>query len=89
MLNEALYMEMEKTLRFCHIQEEAEDILLELAEELADLGCIGKERIVNKSYGKTKIEACGVCTKEEDEIQVMILWMIIAKKKFDIQDCFL
>ena len=43
MMNEELYEELEQEFTRCRIEEEVEDVLLELAEALLDLGITGRE----------------------------------------------
>ena len=49
MLNEELYEELEHEFTKCRVDEEVEDVLLELAEALADMGITGRELSVKRA----------------------------------------
>ncbi len=89
MMNEQLYESLEQEFEKCHIGEEVEDVLLEMAESMADMGIMDKEVKCKESYGKTVVEACGVCTEEDEELSVLIRWITVGKKKFEIEDYFI
>lgn len=92
MINKELYEQLEEELKACGIDEEAEDVLLDFSEVLADKGITDKELHHSEKYGKTLIEVCGICTPDEEEPEetaVLLRWIKIGKKKFDIDDYFL
>lgn len=88
-MNEELYEALELEFLKHRVDEEVEDVLLSLAEDLADQGIMDKEVISKESYGKTKIECCGVCTEEDGEISVLVKWIRVGDKEFEIDDYFL
>ena len=59
MLNEELYEELEHEFTKCRIDEEVEDVLLELAEALADTGITGREISVKEQAGHARLVAWG------------------------------
>lgn len=92
MIDKGIYEEVEAELRRLSIKEEAEDVFLELSEILADKGIIGKEVHHSEKYGKAIIEACGICTRGEEDpedVNVLLQWIRIGKKEFKIEDYFL
>jgi len=89
MLNEETYEELESELEKNHIEEEVEEVLLDLAEALADKGILDKDLNLTESYGKTQIVATGICTDEDGEVSVLIKQIKIGKKEFEINDYFL
>lgn len=86
MLNEELYEELEQEFLKYRVDEEVEDVLLELAEALADLGITGREVSVKEQAGNAKLVVYGVC--EEDE-SVFIKTLSINGKEFEIEDYLL
>ncbi len=82
---EALEMEFVRN----HIKEDVDEVLLDLAEALADRGIMDKELVLTESYGKTQIQVTGICTEEEGEVNVLVKQVQIGKKEFDIDDYFL
>ena len=89
MMNEELYEALEKEFEKCRMEEEVEDVLLDLAELMADKGIMDKEVICKESYGRTVVEGCGICSEEDGELSVLIQWINVGKKKFEIEDYFL
>ena len=89
MFNEETYEELEAEFDKYHIEEEVEEVLLDLAEALADKGILDKELNLTESYGKTQIFATGICTDEDGEVSVLIKHIKIGKKEFEINDYFL
>lgn len=89
MINEELYETLEQEFERNHVEEDVEDVLLDLAENIADQGIMDKEVIFKESYGKTGVEGCGVCAEEDGEISVLIKWIRVEKKEFEINDYFL
>lgn len=89
MFNEETYEELEAEFEKYHIEEEVEEVLLDLAEALADKGILDKELNLTESYGKTQIYANGICTDEDGEVSVLIKQIKIGKKEFEINDYFL
>lgn len=91
MLNEELYEELEHEFTRCRIEEEVEDILLELAEALADMGITDREISVKEQVGHAKVVAYGICEPGEDgeEPGVFIKTLVINGKEFEVEDYFL
>lgn len=91
MLNQELYEELEREFARCHVGGEVEDILLELAEALADTGVTGKEISVKEQGGRTKLTARGICEPGEDgeEPSVYIKTLAVNGKEFEIEDYLL
>jgi hypothetical protein len=89
MFNEETYEELVSEFEKNHIEEEVEEVLLDLAEALADKGILDKELNLTESYGKTHIYATGICTDEDGEVSVLIKQIKIGKKEFEINDYFL
>ena len=91
MLNEELYEELEHEFTKCRVDEEVEDVLLELAEALADMGIVGREVSVREQVGHAKIVAYGVCEEGEDgeEPGVFIKTVVVNGKEFEIEDYLL
>lgn len=89
MLNNDIYEAMEMEFEKNHIEEEVEEVLLDLAEALADKGIRDKEVSLTESYGKARVQAVGVCTEEDGETSVYIKRIQIGKKEFEIEDYFL
>jgi hypothetical protein len=82
---EALEMEFVRN----HIKEDVDEVLLDLAEALADRGIMDKELVLTESYGKIQIQVTGICTEEEGEVNVLVKQVQIGKKEFEIDDYFL
>ncbi|HCD42262.1 MAG TPA: U-box domain-containing protein 56 [Lachnoclostridium sp.] len=82
---EVLEMEFERN----HIMEDVDEVLLDLAEAIADRGIMDKELVLTESYGKTQIQVSGVCSDEEGEVNVLIKQVRIGKQEFEINDYFL
>lgn len=91
MMNEELYEELEQEFTRCRIEEEVEDVLLELAEALLDLGITGREVSVKEQAGHGKLTAFGICEEGEEgeEPAVLIRTLTINDKEFEIEDYFL
>lgn len=89
MLNNDIYEAMEIEFEKNHIEEEVEEVLLDLAEALADKGILDKEISLTESYGKARVQAIGICTEEEAGTSVYIKYIQIGKKEFEIEDYFL
>ena len=51
MMNEELYEALEQELEKNHVEEDVEDVLLDLAENIAERGIMDKEVIFKQSYG--------------------------------------
>lgn len=89
-MNEELYELLEQEFLKYHIGEEVEDVLLALAETLADQNVLGEEVSCRERAGKTVLEACGVCEEDEDgEIRVFIKTLTIGEEEFEIEDYLL
>lgn len=89
MFNQDIYDLLEAEFEKKHIEEDVEEVLLDLSEALADKGIMDKEITLKESYGKTAIEAVGICSEEEDEVTVLIKRVKIGNKDFEIEDYFL
>lgn len=91
MLNEELYEELEHEFTRCRIDEEVEDVLLELAEALADMGITGREISVKEQAGHARLVVYGTCEEGMDgeEPGVYIKTLVINGKEFEIEDYFL
>lgn len=89
MMSEKIYEELQKELEKNRIEEDVEDVLFGLAEGLADLQVMDKAVKFTESYGKAKIEAEGICSMEEEEVNVLIKKIRVGKKEFEIDDYFL
>lgn len=89
MLNQDIYEALEKELERNHIREDVDEVLLDLAEALADRGIMDKELVLTESYGKTQIQVTGVCSEEEGEVNILMKQVRIGKKEFEINDYFL
>ncbi len=89
MLDQDIYEALEMELERNHISEDVDEILLDLAEALADRGIMDKELVLTESYGKTQIQVTGVCSEEEGEVNILMKQVRIGKKEFEINDYFL
>ncbi len=91
MLNEELYKELEQEFTRCRIGQEVEDVLLEMAEALGDMGITGREISVKEQAGHSRLAACGVCEEGEDgeAPSVYIKTLSVNGKEFQIQDYIL
>lgn len=91
MLNGELYEKLEREFARHRIGGDVEDVLLELAEALADQGVVGKELSVKEQMGRVKLEARGTCEKGEDgeEPGVFIRTLFVDGKEFEIEDYLL
>ena len=54
MMNEELYEKLEQELEKNHVEEDVEDVLLDLAENIAERGIMDKEVIFKQSYGRKR-----------------------------------
>lgn len=91
-MNEELYEKIEIELLKHRMEDEVEDILLEMAEILAEMNILDKEIICRKKISQLKLEVCGICEKEvenSDEINVYIKTLTINGKMFQIEDYLL
>ena len=91
MLNEELYEELEQEFMKCRVDEDVDDVLMELAEAIQDLGIIGREVSVKEQAGHGKLEAYGICEEGEDgeEPSVYMKTLLINGKEFEIEDYLL
>lgn len=89
MFNQDIYDLLEAEFEKNRIDEDVEEVLLDLSEALADKGIMDKELTLKESYGKTVVEAVGVCSEEEDEVIVLLKRVKIGNKEFEIEDYFL
>jgi len=83
MLNEELYEQLELEFEKNRIEDAVEDILLEMAEALADQGVVGKELTYREQVGHAKLSVVGVC--EEDD-SVLIKTLTINGTEYEIED---
>ncbi len=91
MLNEELYEELEHEFMKCRVDKDVDDVLMELAEAIQDLGIIGREVSVKEQAGHGKLEAYGICEEGEDgeEPSVYMKTLLINGKEFEIEDYLL
>ena len=91
MLNEELYEKLEHELMRCRVDVEVEDVLLELAEAILDLGVTGREVSVKEQAGHAKLVAYGICEEGEDgeEPSVYLKTLVINGKEYEIEDYML
>lgn len=89
MLDQDIYEALEMELERNHIREDVDEVLLDLAEALADRGIMDKELVLTESYGKTQIQVTGICSEEEGEVNILMKQVRIGKKDFEINDYFL
>ena len=57
MLNKQLYEELDREFSRCRGDLDVEDVLLMMAEDLADLGVVGREVSVRQQVGRAKVTA--------------------------------
>lgn len=91
-ITEEVYETLAEALYRNRINEEAEDILLALAEELADMGVDNKEITYKEKVGAVDLEVSGVCEPnpdDPDEVSVYLKWVKVGKKIIEIEDYFL
>lgn len=88
-MNEKLYAKLEKELGRSRIDEDVEDVLLTLAEALADKGIMNKVVVCKESYGRAVVEGRGICSEEDGEVNVRILSIKIGRALYEIDDYFL
>ena len=89
-MTEKTYNQIEALLKAKRIQEEPEDILLELAEHLADAGQTDTPLTHKLKIGK--IPATGICTpsdEDPEEISVLIKNLTIDGSEFPIDEYLL
>jgi hypothetical protein len=89
MFNQEIYDLLEAEFEKNQLEEDVEEVLLDLSEALADQGIMDKEVSLKESYGKTVVEAVGICSEEDEEVIVLIKRVKIGKKEFEIEDYFL
>ncbi|EXG85741.1 hypothetical protein [Lacrimispora sp.] len=89
MLDQDIYEALEMELERNHIREDVDEVLLDLAEALADRGIMDKELVLTESYGKTQIQVTGICSEEDGEVNILMKQVRIGKKEFEINDYFL
>ncbi|SEU24638.1 hypothetical protein SAMN05443270_3839 [Lacrimispora sphenoides] len=89
MLDQDIYEALEMELERNYIREDVDEVLLDLAEALADRGIMDKELVLTESYGKTQIQVTGICSEEEGEVNILMKQVRIGKKEFEINDYFL
>ncbi|MBS5065774.1 MAG: U-box domain-containing protein 56 [Hungatella hathewayi] len=91
-MNEELYEKLEAEFAKRHIDEEVEDVLLDMAEMLAEKNVLGKEISCKKTIGRTPLEAVGFCEADEeypDEASVYIKTLTVAGTVYEIEDYLL
>ncbi|MEY8356343.1 U-box domain-containing protein 56 [Lachnospiraceae bacterium 54-53] len=89
MFNKDTYEAMEAEFEKNHVEEDVEEVLLDLAEALADRRIMDKEINLTESYGKTQVFVSGICSEEDGEVNVFIKRVRMGKKEFEIEDYFL
>lgn len=88
-MNKEIYEQLAEAFEKYRIEEDVEDVLLELAEILADQGSSTGECCVADQYGKIKVEAYGTCTPDEEdpeEASVYIRMIRIGIQEFAVED---
>lgn len=89
-MNEELYELLETEFLKHEIGDEVEDVLLALAESLADGGVTGEESSYSEQAGDAKLTVFGTCEDSEDgEISVYIRSLKIDDEEYEIGDYFL
>lgn len=89
-MNEELYELLETEFLKHEIGDEVEDVLLALAESLADGGVTGEESSYCEQAGDAKLTVFGTCEDGEDgEISVYIRSLKIDDEEYEIGDYFL
>lgn len=91
-MDEKIYESLKRELAKLRIDEEAEDILLDMAEKIGEAGVLEKEVSVKEKYNKTVIEAFGTCDPDEEgaeEPSVYIRLLRVGKAEFAIEDYLL
>lgn len=88
-MNEELYKLLEAEFARHHMDEEVEDVLLDMAELLAEKNIIGQEASCHEKLGGVKIGITGICEADEEapeEVSVYVKTLTIAGKTFEIED---
>lgn len=91
-MDEGIYKLIMGELEKRKIDEEPEDLLLDMAERIADTGIMEKEVILKENYAKTEIQVCGKLLPDEDgedEPSVFVKWIKVGKAEFKIEDYIL
>lgn len=92
-MNEELYELLETEFLKYRIDEEVEDVLLALAESLADMGKTGQESAYTEQIGTVKLTITGTLEPsedgDEDEPSVYIRTLKINEKEYEINDYLL
>lgn len=86
MLNETLYEMLEQEFEKNKIEDAVEDILLDMAELLADQEATGTKLTCQAKAGRAKLKVCGRC---EEDGGVYIETFSINGKDYEIDDYFL
>lgn len=88
-MDKKTYKELERMLAHHKLHDDVDDVLLEMAETLADENVVGEKMVVTAKFGKVKIEACGICTPNEDDPEltdVYVEWIQIGTERIEIAD---
>lgn len=91
-MNEVLYEKLEVEFAKYRIEDEVEDVLLEMAEALAEKQVLNQEVTVRLKWGHMKLEACGICEKDgedPDDVSVYIKTLTVGTKVLPVEDYFL
>ena len=89
-MNEELYELLETEFLKYRIDEEVEDVLLTLAECLADTGKNGQETSYTERIGKAELTLYGTCEEaDEDEVSVFARALKINDEEYQINDYLL
>lgn len=89
MWNQSVYEAIEKELEKNNIEEDVDEFMLELAECLEASEIMDKEVSKTETYGKTQVMVTGICTLQEEEVEVLIKQIKIGKNEFEINDYLL
>ncbi|PNV61079.1 U-box domain-containing protein 56 [Clostridium sp. chh4-2] len=89
-MNEELYELLETEFLKYRIDEEVEDVLLTLAESLADTAKIGQETSYSEQIGSARLTVYGTLEESEDEDPaVFIRSLKINDSEYEINDYLL
>lgn len=89
MWNQSVYEAIEKELEKNNIEEDVDEFMLELAECLEESEIMDKEVSKTETYGKIQVMVTGICTLQEEEVEVLIKQIKIGKNEFEINDYLL
>lgn len=89
-MNQQIYEQLEAEFSKHKIEEDVDDVLLEMAEILAEKGIYGQEISQKEKWGEndTAVTAGGICSQDEDEedCSVYLKWIKVGDKEFPIEE---